>query len=354
MKPRWIRRASWLAPGLAAVAIGVGACGSTTGSVAVDHLDALTPTTTTIAETESEGDSAFACEEGQPPTESYTPLADMPAPGAMPEGSFMQALKDQGFMRVGVDENTAGLSALDPVTGVIDGFEVQLAHEIAERIFGAEYTPDVVVPVPVVTREKRPFVAQRKVDLTISAVTMECDRWNQVLFSAEYYTAVQQLLMPKTSERCTRGIGSGSSPTCRPDDLQDARVCVTASSSSEEILVDWVPGAVLVPVPDRMRCLVLLQDGSVDAYFGHDTFQFGMLQEDPTVEIRPLVLEDPTVTDSHYGIAIHHDHLEFVRFVNGVLDEIVADGTWAELYEQHLVSLTGQPTEPPTREYRDD
>jgi polar amino acid transport system substrate-binding protein len=316
----------------ALVAAACTGCGGSSRSYAITSLDALPGTTatsspdtvtstsppTTISERERQ------CEEQSLEMVSYAP----PETLEVYEGSYMQHLRDLGRIRVGVDENTPGLSARSAESGQIVGFEVDLAHEIAKAVFGAQYTPDVVKLIPLVTSEKTPSVANQQVDLTISAVSMSCGRWEEVDFSAEYYTAHQEFLVRSDSPIRTRS------------DLDGRVVCVTARSSSKTIMEDLVPDAQLLPVAARTDCLVELQNQTVDAYFGHDTFQYGMLLQDPTLEIRKQIL-DPEDTVSHYGIAINRQHPEFTRFVNGVLEEIIANGRWQAMATQWLVIELG-------------
>jgi polar amino acid transport system substrate-binding protein len=340
---------------LTAVSVVLGACAPTSErSDALDALEALEPaavtapspsepaptepaTSTTVSARRQECD-AFGRTASLRPTGPADPTAIAP-------GSSMAEIRDRGYLVVGVDENTFGFGHRDRETGQIVGFEPDLAYEIAKRIFGPDAGPEQVRFVPVVTAEKTPFVENGTVDMTVSAVSMTCGRWEDVAFSSEYYTAHQEFLVRKDST--VRDVG----------DLDGATVCVTEKSSSIDILEEHVPAAEWFGVPARTECLVALQEGDADAYFGHDSFIYGMLGQDRTVEVRPGILA-PDVTESNYGIAISHDRHDLVRFVNGVLEDLRDDGTWAALHSAWLQApppdgIGLPPATPPTAEYRD-
>ena len=73
----------------------------------------------------------------------------------------------------------------------------------------------------------------------------------------------------------------------------------------------------------RTECLIALQNGDAEAYFGHDTFLRGMHDQDPK-NTRILPEEGP---QQHYGITIAHKHADLVRFVNTLLERMRADGS---------------------------
>ena len=297
-------------------------CRSPSNSEALDSLAALrqtaprpTTTSTTARSTRRPCSKATV-------TQSYRPDGPIPPTDEMPPGSLMAKIQRRGRLRVGVDENTFGFAFRDTRTGDIDGFEVDLAEEIARRLFGDRPpTSQILDLVPVTTDEKIRFAADGTVDLTISANSMSCKRWQEVDFSTEYYTAVQQFLV------------RGDSPIRRKEDLADKTVCVTSGSTSADLLaeIDVTPRPRPHPVDTRTDCLAALQEGEVDAYLGHDTFLYGMQAQDLTVTIRRDILEEADST-SHYGIAMAPDHPEFVRFVNAVLDEVRVNGKWNELH----------------------
>jgi polar amino acid transport system substrate-binding protein len=84
-------------------------------------------------------------------------------------------------------------------------------------------------------------------------------------------------------------------------------------------------------VADWTDCLVALQEGTVDAISTDDTILYGLAAQDPyTNVIGPQFSHEP------YGMAISQSHPEFVRFVNGVLDRMRADGTWTNIATKWL------------------
>ena len=159
---------------------------------------------------------------------------------------------------------------------------------------------------------------------------MTCQRWNQVAFSSEYFTARHEFLVRKDS------------PVQAASDVAGRRVCMTKGSTSIDTLARM--GLQPPPVPRlvdaRTDCLVALQEGEVDAYFGHDTFLVGMVNQDPGLRIVPQG------DAAHYGIAVGpgERHPRAVR-QRGV-GPVARRRHLARLYEQRLGRLYRGAGEP--------
>jgi polar amino acid transport system substrate-binding protein len=164
-------------------------------------------------------------------------------------------------------------------------------------------------------------------------MTITCDRLQQVNFSTEYFDAGQRILV-------TQG-----SPVRGPADLGGRRVCATAGSTSIQTIAALPSHPVPVSVTDWTDCLVMLQQGQVDAVSTDDTILAGLAKQDPhTVVVGDRFADEP------YGLAMSKDAPDFVRFVNGVLDRMRADGTWARIYSRWL---GGAAPAPPAARYKD-
>ena len=92
---------------------------------------------------------------------------------------------------------------------------------------------------------------------------------------------------------------------------------------------------------------MLLQEGQVDAITGDDTVLAGLASQDPYA----VVLDEAPFTEEPYGIGIPPDQVDMVRFVNGVLERMRADGSWDASYAKWLQPTLGKSSGQPQPQY---
>jgi polar amino acid transport system substrate-binding protein len=266
-------------------------------------------------------------------TASLRPPAVMPAPGAMPKGSFMEKIKQRGYLIAGVNSGFLGFGYLNPSTGQIEGFEIDLAREVARAIFG-DVKNRLQLRALTVT-QRFPAVNRGDVDIVVDAVTITCPRRQQVDFSTVYYGAQQRVLVPTRSK--AQSI----------QDLGGKRVCASAQSTPIAVIKQQPSHPIAVGEPQAIDCLVALQQGRVDAISTDDSILLGFKAQDPYTRI-----VGPSLAKVPYGMAISKANPEFVSFVNGVLAKVRADGTWRRLYAHWVGKLANTKTPaPPIAQY---
>ncbi|MBB5802420.1 polar amino acid transport system substrate-binding protein [Saccharothrix ecbatanensis] len=263
------------------------------------------------------------------PRASLRPTGPLPVPGQMPAGSTMARVQQRGRLIVGVDQNTFQMGFRNPFSGELEGFDVDMAREVARAVFG---DPNAIQYKVLTSEQRIPALEDREVDIVVRTMTVTCERWQRVNFSTVYYEAGQRVLVPSNSD--VTGIES----------LGGKRVCATKGSSSLANVAAAPVRPVAVSVPNWTDCLVLLQQGQVDAISTDDTILAGFAAQDPYTKI-----VGPKFTDEPYGMAVPKADEDFVRFVNALLERMRADGTWARLHQRWL----GPPPAPPVAVYRD-
>ncbi|MDN5861701.1 MAG: glutamate ABC transporter substrate-binding protein [Pseudonocardia sp.] len=256
----------------------------------------------------------------------------LPPPGAMPAGSTMAKIVERGRLRVAVDQGKYRVGFRNPATGALEGSDIDLARSIAQAIFGS---PDRVQFVVVNIADRASVVASGQADITVNTFTITCARQQVVSFSAPYLTATQRLLVPK---------GSGIS---RIEDLKGKTVCTSTGSTTVAVLkeTDGVEVTTLPGIPD---CMVEMQSGRVAAVSSDELILAGLAAQDPQTEVVGGVLDSAV-----YGVAVPKGAEDMVRFVNGVLEKIRADGTMASSLEKWLGGYLDPLPQSPTPVYRD-
>jgi polar amino acid transport system substrate-binding protein len=267
-------------------------------------------------------------------TASLRPIGPLPSPGQMPAGSFMAKIAQRGYLIAGVDQNTYLWGYRDPATGQLGGFDIDMLREVSRAIFG---DPSRIRFVVVPNSQRVPAVQSGAVDVVAETMTINCQRKMLIDFSTVYYNAGQRILAP------------ANSTITGPRDLAGRRVCATAGSTSLQNLMALAlkPPVRTVSVTNQSDCLVLLQQGQVDAISTDDTILQGLAAQDPSVR-----LVGPAFTSEPYGMAISKTHPDFVSFVNAVLARERADGTWASIYKHWLGRFDGgKAPSPPVATY---
>jgi polar amino acid transport system substrate-binding protein len=246
-------------------------------------------------------------------------------------GPAVEAIRRRGRLIVGVDQSTNLFSFRDPVSGELQGFNVDIAREIARDLVG---DPDKVDFRLLSEPERISAVQNQTVDILAKATTITCARAELIAFSTVYLEASQRLLVPKDS------------PVQGPADLAGKRVCSGLDTTSLATVARVAPAAILVAVQNFDDCLVALQQGQADAVSTDDSILAGMVVQDPNLHI-----VGPSLEAEPYGIGVNKSQEDLVRAVNASLERIRRDGTWSSLYRRWL-SVLG-PASPPEPKYRD-
>lgn len=256
------------------------------------------------------------------------------------DGPAIEQIKNRKVKKliVGVDQNSYRWGYRDPNKkgGELEGFDIDLAREIAEEIFGDR---DAVVFRAIPTNQRIPAIQSGQVDMVVRTMTVNCERLKDVDFSTGYFETGQQLLAPKKSDIT----GYGPSITGK-------KICTASGSIAEEELKKKNYSAdITTTVPNQLDCLVRLQLGEVDAVVTDSALAAGQAAQDPTVELKG---KEPFTTE-HYAVAMKKGSDDLVRRVNKVLDDYREDGGWQKSYDKWLKEGLGESSGPPAPEYRD-
>lgn len=247
-------------------------------------------------------------------------------------GPSIDAIRARGRLLVGLDAGSNLFSFRDPITGSIVGFDSDIAREVARDLLGS---PDLVEYRMLGSADREIALQSHDVDIVAKTMTITCERRQRVSFSTVYLHSYQRVLAFKNSG--INGVG----------DLAGKRVCVVRGTTSLDRIRVQQPAATILTVPNWADCLVVLQQGQVDAVTTDDSILAGLAAQDPYTQV-----VGDKISVEPYGIGIPKGDDDLVRFVNGTLERIRNDGTWDRFYRQWL-SVLGPSPGPPAPNYMD-
>ncbi len=267
-------------------------------------------------------------------TETPEATEDTAATSEFPEGSTMAELAAAGEVTIGTKFDQPGFGLLNPATNEPEGFDVEVAKIIAAEL-GIE--EDGITWTETVSNNREPFIQEGRVDYVVATYTINDDRKEVVDFAGPYYQAGQDIMVASGNPLGIEG----------PDDLAGTTTCsVEGSTSAENIRTDY-PDAEITLFDVYSKCAEALKNGQVDSVTTDNVILLGIIAQDP----ESFELVDNPFTEEPYGIGLELANDDFRTFVNDVLEESFADGSWAAAWESTAGQFADTPEPPAVDRY---
>ncbi|TCS77980.1 transporter substrate-binding domain-containing protein [Pectinatus cerevisiiphilus] len=168
---------------------------------------------------------------------------------------IIQTIKDRGYLKVGCKVDVPLFGYKNPDTGELEGFEIDLSHAIAKKIFG---DPSKVEFTPVVAKTRGPLLDSGELDTVIATYTINDERKKQYDFSTPYYTDPVGLLV-KTADNINS-----------LKDLSGKTIAVPQGATTRKAVEDAAKAAGIevkfAEFPTYPECKAALMSGRAAAY----------------------------------------------------------------------------------------
>lgn len=297
-----------------AVTAALSGCGSTGGTVAAE----TTAAGTTAAQTADTTDEAQDKTSG-----ADTNGSDTAAAGGQVTAD-VQKIIDRGVLKVGCKSDIPKFSLQNTATGEYEGFEDDLAYEIAGVIFGCtadEAREKKLVEFQGVTAKTRgPLLENGEIDLVIATFTITDERKETYNFSTPYYTDAVGLLVNKDS-----GIQS-------IEDLDGKVIGVAQSSTSKDGFEAYVAEKGLSVKPEFQEfdgypaLAQALATKQIDCFSVDRAILAGYVND------TNLILED-RFAEQEYGVASAKDNAGLAALVEEKVSAMLKDGSMKTLQD---------------------
>jgi ABC-type amino acid transport substrate-binding protein len=258
------------------------------------------------------------------PTLPPSPTAALPLPDDATTGARIRA---RGYLVVGVRYD---LQPFGYVTaeGEVAGFDVDLGRELAHRWLGDDRA---VQFCQVRSDTAIEHLLAGDVDIAVAALTHTQDGESRADFGLPYFVDGQGLLVRASDANAIGG----------PLDLEGRAVGVVAWEDAEDALWAAVPFTPTIQTYDRFdEAVAALGQGEVDAVADVRRRLFwGRRMLPNTAVVGPYTLPIPL------AIAFPQNDPFFADLVNLTLQEMLADGTFADLYDRWFAPELPPPVE---------
>lgn len=255
---------------------------------------------------------------------------------AFPAGSTMSKIQKRGKLIVAVKDDFPLFGMKNPVTGKLEGMDIELAQLLAKDLTGSA---DNIQYVTVSSADREAFLEQHKVDVVIATYPPNPERQKAVDFAGPYLMSPVSVM-----------VRSGYSGINQPSDMNGKNICVTAGSGAVAMVPQNAPSAKLTTFGTITECMQGLEQNRVDGVATTNSILLGLISQNPgKFEIaKGDLLKDGKVASDNDSIGLPKGDKAFHDYLDSFLKKIEAHGDWMKIYKDTVGTIApGDATPPP-------
>lgn len=195
----------------------------------------------------------------------------------------------------------------------IVGIDAEVAKAIADKL-------DMELVIDDMNFESiLPAVQSGKADMGMAGMTVKPDRLESVNFSDSYAKGVQVIIVKEDSSIAS------------PDDLAGKKIGVQLSTTGDAYASEDFGDENVEKYSSGAEAVLALSQGKIDAV---------IIDNEPAKSFvkgtEGLKILDTKYADEDYAICFAKDNTELMEKVNGVLKELIADGTFKKIIDKYI------------------
>ena len=163
-----------------------------------------------------------------------------------------------------------------------------------------------------------PGLISKRFDMAVSGIYITDERRKVVDFTAPYYAGGLVVM-----------VKDGNTAIKAPADINGKKVSVQVGTKSIAYTKEKFPQVQLMEVEKNQEMFNLVDIGRADAAVTGKPAAYQYVRTRPGLKVLPEQL-----TTEEYGMAIRKDTPELTKAVNGALEKLKADGTYAQIVKK--------------------
>jgi putative glutamine transport system substrate-binding protein len=225
----------------------------------------------------------------------------------------IERIKDRGVLVVGVKTDMEKFSYKDPKTGIIDGFEIDIARAISKKILGDANKLELV---PVTTQTREYLLYSGKLDIIAATFTITEQRKQLYNFSSPYYTDGLALIVKKDSNiKSLKSLNGKSIGTVYGTTSRAVLREVAAQNDMKFKFFSFGSYSEMKSAISLSMVDCFAADRSILVQYSDDS----------------MVILDDILSAEKYGIASFKSNAKLGEIVNEVMDELKSSGELSKL-----------------------